>query len=67
MKSENYDGSTRRHKEDEPTQWSFSGSLLYCVTLVTTIGELEFGMMDWFMNNMFQDMGTLHQKLTGAR
>ena len=37
VKSDNYDGSV--HKEDEPTQWSLSGSLLYCVTIISTIGR----------------------------
>ena len=68
VKSENYDGSV--HKEDEPTQWSFTGSLLYCVTIVTTIGELNLHML-WSLNekesDIFQDTGTLHQRLTGVR
>ena len=47
MKSENYDGSV--HKEDEPTQWSLTGSLMYCVTIVTTIGEWNLQIMIWSM------------------
>ena len=47
VKSENYDGSV--HKEDEPTQWSLTGSLMYCVTIVTTIGEWNRQLMIWSM------------------
>ena len=68
MKSENYDGTV--HKEDEPTQWSFTGSLLYCVTIVTTIGELNLhrlGYLNDKESDIFQDTGTLHQRLTGVR
>ena len=70
MKSENYDGTV--HKEDEPTQWSFTGSLLYSVTIVTTIGELNLQMIRWSIEmiksrDLFQDTGTLHRRLTGVR
>ena len=42
VKTEGYDGKEANvgdDVEDEPSQWSISGALLYSVTIITTIGE----------------------------
>ena len=43
VKNEGYDGREAgpdSHNE-EPSQWNLPGSLLYSVTIITTIGELK--------------------------
>ena len=45
VKTEGYDGREASADEDvvdEPSQWSISGSLLFSVTVITTIGKLLF-------------------------
>jgi hypothetical protein len=37
VKTQGYDGT---HSTSDTTQWSFSGSLLYSVTVITTIGRI---------------------------
>ena len=44
VKNEGYDGKEANvgdDVEDEPSQWSISGALLYSVTIITTIGKLS--------------------------
>ena len=41
VKTEGYDG--KEATDEGSVQWSFSGALLYCVTVITTIGESERG------------------------
>ena len=39
MKNEGYDGREASKDDDmEPSQWNLPGSLLYSVTIITTIG-----------------------------
>ena len=40
-KNEGYDGNTNTDPEKSNFQWSFSGALLYSVTVITTIGECQ--------------------------
>ena len=41
VKTEGYDGkeAVEGDVDQEPSQWSLSSSLLYSVTIITTIGE----------------------------
>ena len=40
MKNEGYDGREASKDDDmEPSQWNLPGSLLYSVTIITTIGN----------------------------
>ena len=38
VKSDGYDGKEGNNTDDD-VQWNFSGSLLYSVTVITTIGK----------------------------
>jgi len=38
VKSEGYDGNDNEEL-NSPSQWNFSGALLYSVTIITTIGK----------------------------
>ena len=57
MKTEGYDGKEASADEDvvdEPSQWSISGSLLFSVTVITTIGRhtaLFLFIGDFMMSN----------------
>ena len=47
MKNEGYDGREASKDDDmEPAQWNLPGSLLYSVTIITTIGNMEPAVLD---------------------